>query len=41
MKEPICRLCIRGWATSEEDEQGKYSILITTEGWQILKLLDV
>lgn len=41
MKEPIRRLRIRGWATSEEDEQGRYLIRITTEGWQILKLVDV
>lgn len=40
MKEPIRRLRVRGWATSEEDEQGIYSIKITTEGWQILKLVD-
>lgn len=41
MKEPIRRLRIRGWATSDEDAQGRYSIRITTEGWQILKLVDV
>lgn len=40
MKEPIRRLRIRGWAISEEDEQGRYSIRITTEGWQVLKLVD-
>lgn len=37
----VCRrMGLRGWAEWEEDAGGGYRVRITTEGWQILKLVD-
>ena len=40
MKDVIRRLRLRGWATMEEDAEGRFWTALTTEGWALLKLLD-
>lgn len=40
MKDPVRRLRLRGWATMEEDPEGRFWTGITVEGWELLKLLD-
>jgi hypothetical protein len=37
----VCRrISLRGWAEWEEDADGHFRVRITTDGWQILKLVD-
>lgn len=37
----VCRrMGLRGWAEWEENDTGGFRVRITTEGWQILKLVD-
>jgi hypothetical protein len=40
MKDVVRRLRLRGWATMEEDAEGRFWTALTTEGWALLKLLD-
>lgn len=40
MKDPVRRLRLRGWATMEEDPEGRFWTGIAAEGWELLKLLD-
>ena len=40
MKDVIRRLRLRGWATMEEDAKGRFWTALTTEGWEIVDLLD-
>ena len=37
----VCRrMGLRGWAKWDDDDAGGFRVRITTEGWQILKLVD-
>ncbi|MHA6645844.1 hypothetical protein [Mesorhizobium sp. A623] len=37
----VCRrMGLRGWAEWEEDDAGGFRVRITTEGWQVLMLVD-
>lgn len=40
MKDVVRRLRLRGWATMEEDAEGRFCTRIAEEGWELLKLLD-
>lgn len=40
MKDIVRRLRLRGWAEVEEDPQGRFWTVLTTEAWALLKLLD-
>ncbi|PWL19254.1 hypothetical protein DKP76_01450 [Falsochrobactrum shanghaiense] len=37
----VRRMALRGWIIYEEDSDGTYWARITTEGWRILKLVDL
>ncbi|GAA4182728.1 hypothetical protein [Shinella granuli] len=40
MKDVVRRLRLRGWATMEQDAEGRFWTALTTEGWEIVDLLD-
>ncbi|CAK7255575.1 MULTISPECIES: hypothetical protein [unclassified Shinella] len=40
MKDVVRRLRLRGWATMEQDAEGRFCTRIAEEGWELLKLLD-
>lgn len=40
MKDVVRRLRLRGWATMEEDAEGRFWTALTAEGWEIVDLLD-
>lgn len=40
MKDTVRRLRLRGWATVEEDAEGRFWTALSAEGWEIVDLLD-